>query len=169
MARHMKRISALAALALMAGVLITGPEASAAPRTVKVREATPLFKKAKAPAEGMLFYAPRPLRVHAGDTIKFNIRGFHTATLTEANTPIKQWVAGTAGPGDPYSLLVPDPDDPGGGAGRPALKFNDAAAFPSDPNCGTLADPCAYNGNSVVNSGVTFGPSRAFSIMRSIA
>jgi plastocyanin len=149
MSRRIKAVSALTAAALCAGLLAAGSPASAQ-ATLTVQEGAHLQARAKAPAEGMLFYAPRPLRVHPGDTITFNIKGFHTATLIPANTPIDQWVSDNTGQGGQYALVEEDPDDG-------AFKFNNNAFLPSNPSCGTEGSPaCNYGGSQVLNSGGLF-------------
>jgi plastocyanin len=154
MARGVKTISAVAALALLAGVVVLSSPASAQ-NNLRVRVGQDLSDKAKAPADGDRFYAPPPLQVHAGDTITFNFKGFHTATLIPKNTGAKQWAADNAGFADDYSFVAVDPDEPGNQE-QPALKFNNNAALPSDPTCGAEDNPCPYDGSSVVNSGVPF-------------
>ena len=111
---------------------------------LKVRVGGPLGSGA--PAEGMRFYGGN-LKVHDGTTIRFNLSGFHTATLMPANVDGDRWAADNAGGIDkPFSLASSDPDDS-------AYKFNNQAIFPSDPTCGTAANPCSYDGSTVVNSG----------------
>ena len=98
--------------------------------------------------EGMRFGMPGNMTVHKGDTIVFNFDGFHTATLIPAGVGAEDWRMDNTGPGGQFSLITPDSDDSPAG-----FLFNTAALFPSDPSCGTSSNPCAYNGNSVVNSG----------------
>ena len=145
----MRLVATLAILGLLGALLIAPIEAGAAVRTYDVQVGAPLFRlAAPAPADGMKFYAP-PLKVHKGDSIRFKIRGFHTATLTPANVGVFEWLSDNAGGvNKPWSLLSPDPDD-----GKGNLKFNNAAIFPSQQNCGIGANPCDYSGADVVNSG----------------
>jgi len=98
--------------------------------------------------EGMRFGAPANMTVHKGDTIVFNFRGFHTATLIPAGVGAEDWRMDNTGPGGQFSLIQQDSDD-----SPPVFLFNTKALFPTDPSCGTNSNPCAYNGNSVVNSG----------------
>src|SRR5947209_4151011 len=98
--------------------------------------------------EGMRFGAPSNMTVHKGDTIVFDFRGFHTATLIPAGVGADDWRMDNTGPGGPFSLIQPDSDDSPAG-----FVFNNAALFPSNPSCGTTSKPCAYDGKSVVNSG----------------
>ena len=110
-------------------------------------------------AESMRFHSPN-LRVHNGDTLTFDLQGFHTATFLPANTDLFQWIQGnTPGISSPYSVLVPDPDDTsrdGGASDRPSTKANPAVAFPTDASCGSTDNPCAYN-RTLLNSGVPQG------------
>jgi hypothetical protein len=145
-------LSVLIAGTLVSTFILVAPMASAQASTLVVQVGAPLFAlpAAKgAPADGMRFYAP-PLNVHQGDIVTFALAGFHTATLLPANTDADTWVAANAsGPGKPYSLFVPDPDEGAGG-----LKFNNTAVLPSQLDCGSATDPCPYDGTGVVNSGI---------------
>ena len=110
--------------------------------------------------EGMRFLAPASLAVHKGDTITFTMDGFHTATLlpdTEQN-PDTWRAQHQAGLTSDYSLIVPDGDD-----GATQFEFNNTAALPSDPTCGTATSPCNYDGKSIVNSGAPFA-SNSFTV-----
>ncbi len=98
--------------------------------------------------EGMRFDAPT-LSVHKGDTLTFQFRGFHTATVIPAGINAEDWRAQHMAPGGDYALIQSDSDD-----SPAAFQFNPTAIFPTFPNCGTTANPCAYNGNTVVNSGL---------------
>jgi plastocyanin len=151
MRRNRKKLAILGIVSLLASLFVASvpTPAGAAPADYRIRVGGFLAKRANgAPAEGMRFYTPR-LKVHRGDTIKFKIRGFHTATLTPAGVGLKRWVRRNAsGVGEPWSFSVRDRDD-----GRGHLKFNNAALFPNQQGCGSGANPCTWNGNSVVNSG----------------
>ena len=100
--------------------------------------------------DGMRFFAPPDFTVHKGDTIKFTMAGFHTATLLpdDQQNPDLWRAQNQAGLGSPYSLIVPDSDD-----GPTQFMFNNADALQSDPSCGTPTTPCDYDGKSLVNSG----------------
>jgi plastocyanin len=145
-------LSVLIAATFVSTFILVAPMASAQGSTLVVEVGAPLFAlpAAKgAPADGMRFYAPA-LSVHQGDIVTFEIDGFHTATLLPANTDADTWVAANAsGPGKPYSLFVPDPDE-----GTSGLKFNNTAVLPSQLDCGSATDPCPYDGTGVVNSGI---------------
>jgi plastocyanin len=132
--------------------------AGAAPTDYKIRVGGFLAKQAGgAPADSMRFYTPR-LRVHRGDTIKFKVAGFHTATLTPAGVGLKRWVRRNArGVGAPWGLIARDRDD-----GKGHLKFNNRGVlFPNKQGCGSGSNPCSYSGSGVVNSGV-LRPTRSF-------
>jgi plastocyanin len=98
--------------------------------------------------EGMRFDAPTNITVHKGDTLNFDFRGFHTATLLPAGVGADDWRMDHQGKGGDFSLVQPDTDD-----SPPAFQFNKAALFPSDPSCGTPQQPCSYDGSALVNSG----------------
>lgn len=143
-------------LAILSVTFVIAPPAGAGVATTyQVQVGAPLFIEPLArgaPADGMRFYTP-DLTVHQGDTVRFDLAGFHTATLLPANTDADAWVAANTGDfGKPFSLLGPDPDETLGSA-----KFNNAAIFPVPLDCGGAADPCVYDGSTVVNSGV-FNP-----------
>jgi hypothetical protein len=118
----------------------------------------------------MRFLAPT-LKVHKGDVVKFNLPGFHTATLLPANSDVQAWTQDNVqGVGKPWSLLTFDPDDtaldPGGRSpDRESLKANNQAAFPSDFTCGTPGNACTYDGTDVVNSGIPQGNDASFSVL----
>jgi plastocyanin len=142
-------------LAILGAFVVVPTAGAGAAQTLEVQVGAPLFSLPQsrgAPADGMRFYTP-PLNVHSGDTVEFHIDGFHTATLLPANTDADAWVAANAGDfGKPFSLAVPDPDEGPAGA-----KFNNDVLGPVPPDCGRPADPCNYDGSSVVNSGA-FNP-----------
>jgi plastocyanin len=133
-------------------LIVAAPAGAGQPGALRVQVGAPLFLEPAAggaPADGMRFYTP-PLNVHQGDTVRFDLAGFHTATLLPANVDADTWVADNAGDfGKPWSLIVPDPDEGAAGA-----KFNNDALLPVPLDCGRPANPCAYDGSSVVNSGV---------------
>ena len=143
-------------LAILTGAVIVAPPAGAGVATTyAVQVGAPLGAEAVArgaPADGMRFYTPN-LLVHQGDTVGFDLAGFHTATLLPANTDTDAWVAANAGDlGKPFSLIEPDPDEALGSA-----KFNNTALIGDAVDCGQPNDPCVYDGSTVVNSGV-FNP-----------
>jgi plastocyanin len=140
-------------VAIVSAFVIVPSAGAGVAQTLEVQVGAPLFampEARNAPADGMRFYTP-PLNVHQGDTVQFTIEGFHTATLLPANTDADAWVAANAGDfGKPFSLVVPDPDE-----GPTGAKLNNDVLFPVPLDCGRAADPCSYDGSSVVNSGVS--------------
>ena len=154
MINQLRRVAALLALVLV-GSLLTVPMSAQAQSVLKVRVGG-FLGGSGAPADGMRFNGGN-LKVHDGTTIRFILRGFHTATLMPANVDGDVWAAQNAGGIDkPFSLASSDPDDS-------AYKFNNQAIFPSDPTCGTATNPCSYDGSAVVNSGA-FVDSPRFSV-----
>jgi plastocyanin len=153
MARPPRKTAAASILAMLSGALFLAPPAGAGVATTyQVQVGAPLFalpEARQAPADGMRFYTP-PLNVHRGDAVQFDLAGFHTATLLPANTDADAWVAANAGDiAKPFSLITLDPDE-----GPANAKFNNDALMPVPRDCGRAANPCNYDGSSVVNSGV---------------
>lgn len=105
--------------------------------------------------EGMRFLVPGTLKVHKGDILTFGFAGFHTATLLPAGVGATDWrqdnATGVGGPTATYSPIVLDQDD---ATTPPTFMFNNNVLFPTDPTCGTATSPCAYDGKSVLNSGL---------------
>ena len=142
--KHLRRVAALLAV-IMASGLLAGPMSAQAQSVLRVQVGG-FLGSSGAPADGTRFYGGN-LRVHDGTTVRFTLAGFHTATLMPANVDGNQWASQNAGGIDkPFSLASSDPDDS-------AYKFNNQTIFPSDPTCGTAANPCDYDGSTVVNSG----------------
>jgi plastocyanin len=140
-------------LAIVSAALFVAPPAGAGvASTLEIQVGAPLFLEPAArgaPADGDRFYTPN-LNVHRGDGVRFDLEGFHTATLLPANTDADAWVAANAGDfGKPFSFVSPDPDEVIGSA-----KFNNDVFLPLPVDCGRAADPCVYDGSTVVNSGV---------------
>jgi len=149
--KHLRRVSALLAVVMASGLLIGPPMSAQAQSVLRVQVGG--FLGSGAPADGMRFYGGN-LRVHDGTTVRFNLAGFHTATLMPANVDGDLWAAqNTGGIDKPFSVVSSDPDDS-------AYKLNNQALFSSDPTCGTAADPCSYDGSTVVNSGTPFAAPR---------
>ena len=117
-------------------------------------------------AESMRFLAPE-LNVHKGDTITFQ-GGFHTATALPVGDDPDAWITENMALLAPYSLAVSDDEGPN------TFKFNDQVVYPTGGfQCGVGGGPpCAYDGTSVVNSGLNFlttqfgetGPSGGFTM-----
>jgi plastocyanin len=161
----LRALAPIAALMLVASVVVV-PSASAA-TTYNVQVGQFLggpdcnlqTGQGCVPGEGQRFYGGPRIRVMTGDTLRFTSDSFHTATLLPKNVDVQSWVAdNAAGVGNPWSFLLPDPDDtaldPGGSPATPSLKGNTAAIFPSSFLCGSATAPCPHDGSSVTNSGV---------------
>lgn len=153
------RITRWASLAVAAGTIagvsaIPATTAQAAATTLNIQEGGDALVHGT-PFESMRFLAPGPLLVHKGDTLTFTIAGFHTVAVLPAGQSATDWTqdnaTGVAGPTSTYSPIVLDSDD---ATNPPTLMFNNNMAFPTDPNCGTATTPCAYDGKSLVNSGL---------------
>ena len=169
MKKGSKRIAALASVALLAATLVGTAGAAKAQAELNVLNGSFLGGPQGPPADGMRFYAPE-LNVHQGDTINFLWAGFHTATLLPTGEDADAWVAANASQlGQPYYVLAEDPDDTGldtgSSASKPAVKFNNAVAFPSSFTCGPVGNACPYDGSAVVNSGLPLAEdAEAFSV-----
>lgn len=170
MRKSFKKACAAGALGMLFMVLLPmAPTSAGIVPPLSVQVGAPLFllpEAQGAPADGGRFYAP-PLNVHAGDTVTFDFQGFHTATLLPADTDADAFVQDEAtGVNGAFSFIVPDPDD-GGSAAQPLLKGNNAVVAPTIGGapvaCGLDTDPCSA-GAEVVNSGVPFEETAAFSV-----
>jgi plastocyanin len=131
---------------LLAAQFIVAGQAVAATGTLTITADRP----AAVPAGhqwGYNDFFPRTLAVHRGQTIRFVIEGFHTATLL----PAGQSAAGTR---QSSGLLADDTDDTTLNAnGSTHTELNLVAAFPNPGGCGTSGNPCTFNGSSEINSG----------------
>jgi plastocyanin len=102
-----------------------------------------------------LHFYPHIIKVHAGDTIDAQWAGSdtpHTATFVNTDDP-EQWRQDNQGPGGPFELIVPDSQV---GGDDNEVVINPSVLFPSDPSCGVPGNPCAFDGSSVVTSGLQF-------------
>ena len=103
-----------------------------------------------------LHFFPGPsISVHQGDVLNFAFSATdtpHTATLTPDADP-EHWRSTNQAPNGPYELQVPDSQL---GGDDNSIVLNPKIAAPSDPTCGTSANPCAFDASSVVSSGVQF-------------
>ncbi|MGH2826315.1 MAG: hypothetical protein ACRDKF_05010 [Actinomycetota bacterium] len=149
-----RRWSLLTALALVAGLVAVGPQASAAPVTFDIQVGAFPGNPSRLPAESMRYF-PRVMDAHQGDTLHFTSDSFHSATFMLANVDPDQWVADNATAfDDPFAATVADPDE-----GPKAAKFGLTAFLPTDDSCGTPDNPCSVDGTDVMNSGLPiFGP-----------
>jgi plastocyanin len=154
---RVRKLPALITATFVLGLLAVPGAVQAAPQTLKIRAG--VFIRNGAPAEGVRFYAPE-LNVHTGDTLTFQNRGFHTATLLpESVSDPDQWVQeNQTGVDGAFSVLVRDPDDTdidkGASAEKPAMKFNNSVGFPIPPDCGAPEQPpCDFQGDTLISSG----------------
>ncbi|MFI5054176.1 MAG: hypothetical protein ACHQDE_07425 [Acidimicrobiia bacterium] len=148
----MLRIMVSACLAVGATAL-AAPGASATGQTYKVQvDAQPPTGQPWA----FLHFFPGPsISVHQGDVLDFSFSATdtpHTATLTPAADP-EAWRTTNQAPSGPYTLEVPDSQL---GGDDNSIVLNPSVAAPSDPTCGTSANPCAFDASKVVSSGVQF-------------
>jgi plastocyanin len=131
------------------------PPAASAPAESPPPSGGPLIIQADQPAAAPGYhnwafddFFPRALTVAQGSTIGFMIEGFHTATLLPTGTTAAQDEATSGVAAADADDTTPNPN------GTPHTGFSIPAISPSPANgCGTGADPCAFDGSSVVSSG----------------
>jgi plastocyanin len=153
-----RRLPALVTATLVLGLLAVPGTVRAGQQTLSIRAGAAI--RNGAPAEGVRFYSPE-LNVHTGDTLTFENRGFHTATLLPGDvTDVDAWIQENQGGLDaPFAVLQPDPDDTdldkGASPEKPAMKFNNNVGFPIPPDCGGEEQPpCDFQGDTLLSSGV---------------
>jgi plastocyanin len=98
---------------------------------------------------------PNAIQVHSGDVIHAAWAGTdtpHTATFVNTSDP-EGWRAQNQGPGGPYEVSVPDSQI--GGDDQENV-VNPSVLFPAPLGCGQKGIACAFDGTSVVTSGVNF-------------
>ena len=144
------KLAALASAVLVSSLLL--PSTPATANHDATLEVTVGAFHQRAPAESERFF-PEEMTVHRGDTLKF-VGEFHTATFLPASVgdteaDLDAWVADNGGDiGDPHHFIANNPDySPG------PFKIN---GFTANPDCGMPSDPCSYNGNATLESGVLF-------------
>lgn len=103
-------------------------------------------------------FFPRTVSIRTGTDLLFINQGFHTFTLLPAGISARtDWRTN--------GLAVDDTDDAGLNLnGTTHAEFNIPALLPTSPTCGSSADPCPFDGASVVSSGAPFGPVAPFSV-----
>ncbi len=147
-----------ASFAAAAAIAIGSTLAAAPP----VAAAGPLVIQADQPAAvpaghlwGFNDFFPRHATVAEGQTIGFAIEGFHTATLLPAGvTPESDLRANGIASADR------DPAPNPNGTSHASVNF--AGVLPTSFTCGSQANPCAFDGSSVVSSGAPLsGPPAA--------
>jgi plastocyanin len=144
-------VALLGGAALGAGLLSAAPAGAAGSAYTVVADGQPT------PGEPWAFekFFPHAIKVHQGDTLTTAWNGTdfpHTATLVNTTNP-EAWRQQNQAPGAAYAVAVPDSAV---GGDDPEAVFNPAVLFPSSFGCGTAAAPCAFDGTSVVSSGVRF-------------
>jgi plastocyanin len=102
-----------------------------------------------------LRFFPNAIQVHSGDVVRAAWAGTgapHTASLVNSDDP-EAWRAENQGPGGAYELSVPDSQL---GGDDQENDLNPAVSVPAPGGCGDKANPCTFDGSSVVNSGQQF-------------
>jgi plastocyanin len=106
-------------------------------------------------------FFPRTSTIAQGATVLFLNQGFHTFTLLPAGMTV-------AADNLALGVATPDPDDTVRNPnGTTHANFNVPATLPAlpAPGCGSLANPCAFDGTAVLNSGVSLaGPSEPLAV-----
>jgi plastocyanin len=154
MRKASKKISILAVLAVLGGMTVVAPSASAQ-ETYEIRIGTVRLPDIRTGASMRFF--PRRITVHQGDSLHFTTRAFHTATLLPVGESAEEWVDDNAsGTDEPFNVFVNDPDD-----GVGALKQTADTLVSNRTDCGPGAGgttPCDYDG-TFLNSGAALdGP-----------
>ena len=149
---RMLRIMVSMCLAVGATAL-AAPGANATGQTYKVQvDAQPPVGE---PWAFLRFFPEPSLSVHQGDVVDFAFSGTdtpHTATLTPDADP-EHWRSTNQAAAGQYALEVPDAQ---AGGDDNTIDLNPKIVAPSDPTCGTSANPCAFDASGVVNSGIEF-------------
>ena len=147
--------ASVGATVLLAGQLVVAGGASATPSVLTVSADQP---SAVPIGHNWSFndFFPRRLTVHTGATVDFELLSFHTATLLPAGVSSAQ---GTLA----HPIAVADTDDANRNPnGTTTAALNAGALLPTSFTCGTSLNPCAYDGSSLVSSGVPQGPTGSF-------
>lgn len=135
MLRKFKRLGALVALSMLAGLLVPGQARAA--ETFRVQVGQGFFEDGVQAFSARIY--PGSIKVHSGDTIQFTNGGI--GLIPNAAYP-QQWLGEHwANVDDDWFYFHSDPDD-----GPDALKFNEAVFAPG--TCGAAANPCEWSGNS---------------------
>ena len=95
-------------------------------------------------------FFPRTLRVAQGQTVGFAIAGFHTATLLPSGTSAASDLKANG-------IATADEDLGANPNGTSHVAIDFAALMPTSFACGGAANPCAFDGSSVVSSGAPLG------------
>ena len=150
--------TALVAAVAVGTIAAVAPSAGAATQTytVKVDGQPPTGE----PWAFLRFFPGSSISVHQGDVVNFAFAATdtpHTVTLTGDADPAA-WRGTNQAPGGPYEVFGPDSTF---GGDDQSLVLNPAVGAPSDPSCGTSANPCAFDSTKVVNSGIQFPTTRS--------
>jgi plastocyanin len=109
-------------------------------------------------------FFPRHVSVRTGSDIEFVNQGFHTFTILPAGVTAKQ---------DQHvnGIALDDADDTGlNPNGTTHSELNQTALGPTSFTCGSSADPCGFDGTTVVSSGAPLaGPPAPFDMHVSAA
>jgi plastocyanin len=147
-----KRVTALLSAALIASTMAApGTDALAnhgANLTIQVGAGL----AERLPGESLRFLAPYTVRVHRGDTIKFDLYAGHAATLLPSDESAQDWLdENWYGTRAPYSPLIADDEE-----GEYVDNFH-MIDTPSDTTCGNTGEAaCDYDGRTLVHSGTVF-------------
>jgi plastocyanin len=141
---------------LVSLALVASPYAWIAPA---VAAGPPLTITADMPAAipaghnwGFNDFFPRTLAVATGSTIQFAVEGFHTSTLLPAGMTAAQDLQAAG-------IFKPDPDDAAlNPNGTIHTQLFAPGLFPTPAGCGTPANPCPFDGSSIVSGGNPLGP-----------
>jgi plastocyanin len=142
-----RRVGALLATALLASVL-AGP-AQASTKTVFVGPPT----KVKGAPKGFdpNLFLRHTTTIHAGDSVKFAFRGFHTVTFLPKGKSVPFVIANTNAP---VSGVNDAAGQPFVFNGQPSLVINPLAIAPTKAK--------TYGGTGYRNSGLPLGPSKPY-------
>jgi plastocyanin len=157
MRKASKKISILAVLAVLGGLTVVAPSASAQ-TTYEIRIGTTRLPDIRTGASMRFF--PSRITVHEGDSLHFVTGALHTATLLPTGQDAQDWVDTNATEQDqPFSAIANDPDD-----GPGALKASAGAFVSNRTDCGFWGNgsPCPFDGTSVLNSGAAILPGQEF-------
>ena len=157
------RLASAAATLLLLGQVVTAAPAAASPGVTTVTADQP-----SAVPAGRLWsfndFFPRTVTVRTGSDLQFINEGFHTFTVLPAGDTAKADAHANA-------ITLDDTDDAGlNPNGTTHSELNQAALGPTSFTCGSSADPCGFDGSTVVSSGAPLaGPPAPFAMHVSAA
>lgn len=98
-------------------------------------------------------FFPGTFSVHTNRVVQFRIMGFHTATLLPKGMTAAQ-------DRNLHRVEKVDLDDTTRNSnGTRKGTFDFGPLMPTSTSCGWAANPCVFNGTSILSSGASFGPS----------